>query len=225
MSEPDPPPPLDDDVRRLVQGAARIDAAPPGVRARVLARVEALVKPAFTSPEPGLAAPTRLARRLLPLAASFVAGGALGALVASNTMPHRVVPGPVRVVYVDRPVPAPAPAPVRPTADLSSAKSSPSSPNAASRNRLKAERRLLDVARGAIEREQPDVALRATVRHEHAFPTGILVQEREAIAIRALTMLGRSAEARDRATRFRTNFPDSALWPAIESIVGAPQKP
>ena len=61
MSERDPPPPLDDDVRRLVQGAARIDAAPPGVRARVLARVEALVGPAFTNPGPSVAAPARLA--------------------------------------------------------------------------------------------------------------------------------------------------------------------
>jgi hypothetical protein len=39
------------------------------------------------------------------------------------------------------------------------------------------------------------------------------VQEREVIAIRALLLLGRDAEAKARAERFHRRYPDSVLSP------------
>ena len=41
------------------------------------------------------------------------------------------------------------------------------------------------------------------------FPNGALAQEREALAIEALRVSGRSAEARARATKFLTRYPAS----------------
>jgi hypothetical protein len=131
----------------------------------------------------------------------------------------------LRVVYLDRPVPAPAPPPIpAPARAVESPAIDPSSgapPQRAPADPVRAERRLLDAARGALERDQPTAALQATAKHQRSFPRGVLAQEREAIAIRALVMLGRRGEAQQRASRFRTVFPDSALWPAIESSIGS----
>jgi outer membrane protein assembly factor BamD (BamD/ComL family) len=97
--------------------------------------------------------------------------------------------------------------------------------SAAAGNQLKAERALLDVARGALEGEDGAAALAATAQHERKFPNGALVQEREAMAVRALMLLGRAAEARARAERFRTRFPESPLLPTIQSAIGARSVP
>jgi hypothetical protein len=51
--------------------------------------------------------------------------------------------------------------------------------------------------------------------HERRYPNGLLVQEREVMAVRALALLGRSEEAHARADRFRSRFPSSLLLPAL----------
>ena len=68
------------------------------------------------------------------------------------------------------------------------------------------ERTLLDEARVAVEREDGAAALVTTEEHARRYPRGILVQEREAIAVRALVLLGRIDEARARVDRFRQAF-------------------
>jgi hypothetical protein len=88
-------------------------------------------------------------------------------------------------------------------------------------DQLTAERRLLDVARRALEAEEPDRALQAVAHHERRFPTGVLVQERETMAIRALLAQGRAEAAEARAKQFRDRFPDSLLWPTIERALQA----
>jgi hypothetical protein len=69
------------------------------------------------------------------------------------------------------------------------------------------------------------VALAATAEHARKYPNGVLAQEREAIAVRALLLLGRTAEARARVSRFQATFPDSLLLPALESSVSAASGP
>jgi hypothetical protein len=96
------------------------------------------------------------------------------------------------------------------------------SPTARTPDRATDERALLDVARGAVEREDGTAALAATAEHERRFSRGVLVQEREAIAVRALVLLGRTEEARTRLERFRQTFPNSLLLPALESTVVLP---
>ncbi len=204
-------------------GAAGPGANEDGVGAGVPAGVAPVV--------PRVVQSTGLARRLLPLALSFAVGGGVGGLVVSRIRrPADAGPATAtRVIDIDRPVDVgsagqraegltPANPSERPVGAVASER--PQRLPSALHHPLNAERRLLDVARGALERGEPAVALDATTKHQRLFPGGVLVQEREAMAIRALAMLGRFTEARARAARFRVRFPDSILWPAIESAVG-----
>jgi hypothetical protein len=108
-----------------------------------------------------------------------------------------------------------------PTASTSSRKAS----SIDALDALADERTLLDRARGAIEREDGAAALAATAEHARKYPGGVLVQEREAIAVRALVLLGRTDEARASVARFRERFPDSLLLPALESSAGMEPMP
>jgi hypothetical protein len=80
---------------------------------------------------------------------------------------------------------------------------------------------LLDLARHSLEVQDGQAALDAVTRHQRRFPAGILVQEREAMAVRALVQLGRLDDARARARAFGARFPDSMLLPAVQSAVGS----
>jgi hypothetical protein len=233
-------PPLTESVRALVRRVAAVEAAPQGARARVLARVEAIIGPpsggggGYSSGSRPVAEPAASARhgalpRLLPLAASFAVGGALGATLMHSAMRRAASNEPERVVFVERAASATAAAmsdresSTAPSSQVSAPATPPAqrAPFAGTRNQLSEERALLDQARSAIEREDASSALAATEKHERTFANGILVQEREAMAIRALAMLGRTGEARSRADRFRKRFPDSVLLPTIESTVGS----
>jgi hypothetical protein len=76
-----------------------------------------------------------------------------------------------------------------------------------------------------VEREDGAAALATTEEHARRYPRGVLVQEREAIAVRALVLLRRTDEARARVDRFRQRFPDSLLLPALESSTGIQSTP
>jgi hypothetical protein len=221
MKEQDVPP-LDDDVRALLRAAGTTPPAPTEARSRVRAHVEAT----GAMPAPRL--------HLGRLAAAFAVGTGLGVAVGRATVhapPPIVEQAPPRIVYVDRPAPpVPAPSATAAGADLrepSRGAAPPALPRlaapASSVDSLTAERALLDVARGALAREDNDAALAAAREHERRFPDGVLAQEREAMAVRALALLGRTSDARARADRFRTRFPRSVLLPAIEaSLAGSP---
>jgi hypothetical protein len=124
------------------------------------------------------------------------------------------------------PILGPATSAVRPRATPlgSGASPMPSSPTEAP-DGIDGERVLLDDARSAIEREDGAAALAATAEHARRYPRGVFVQEREAIAVRALVLLGRTDEARARVQRFEERFPDSLLRPALESNVGLAPAP
>jgi hypothetical protein len=229
-------PPLEKDVRALLDRAGDILPAPVDVQERVLARVEALVLPTWgggadngAGVHPGaVATHIGVLRRLLPFAATFALGSAVGAAAMhAAERPHAkaVVHSVPAASYVDS---LASSNPTASSSPSSSALSSSPSPGPPARSQpssdtgLALERAGLDVARAAIERGDGATALTATREHERRFPNGLLVQEREAMAIRALVMLGRGNEARARALRFRTGFPGSMLLPAIESAVAAP---
>jgi hypothetical protein len=223
-------PPLDDDVRSLLASARGTTPAPPDVQLRVLSRVEALVLPpppgggGGTTPGAGSVAPASVGtlRRVLALAATFTLGGLVGAgvmWVAAPSPAPIVVPSPPVVVYVESPaapVASASPAPVPAVA------SAPAPSATSTQDGLRAERALLDVARGALERQDGAAALAATREHERRFPSGLLVQEREAMAVRALLLLGRRDEARARTDRFRARYAGSVLLPTLESAISAP---
>lgn len=77
---------------------------------------------------------------------------------------------------------------------------------------LAEERRILDSASASIRNRHTDEGMRALDRHEHTFPSGALVEEREGLRVRALIEAGRLDEAKARARAFHAAYPRSLLW-------------
>lgn len=82
---------------------------------------------------------------------------------------------------------------------------------------LVAERKLLDRARAALGAGDPTTALAACDEHARDHARGRLVEEREALRVRALSAAGRTDEARVAAGRFEASFPGSVLLPAVRA--------
>lgn len=110
----------------------------------------------------------------------------------------------------------PLPAPSATAKRASSASSAPSVAASITPSPRGDEFQLLRNARSALA-STPTRALSLTSEHERLFPSGMLTQEREAIAIEALLRLGRRVEADARAERFLARFPTSPYRARIES--------
>jgi hypothetical protein len=230
--------PMDEDLAALLRAGAPPITPVPDPRARVLARVTASVAAAAaiggaaakattssvgtaTTSSVGTATTSSVAKLLVPLA-TFLLGGLGGVLVARRP----AAPPEPRIVYVERSVAVAAPPPgtmVVPVVSASVAVASlPSASVSAPRVEagLNAERRLLDDARSAFARDAHAECLRKLDLHRERHPAGLLAEEREALAIRALAAAGRSEDARARAARFRARYPGSLMLPAVEAAVG-----
>ncbi len=70
----------------------------------------------------------------------------------------------------------------------------------------------------------PSAALALTAEHARRFPTGVLGQERELIAVEALVKLGQRGPAAERARRFFAAYPRSAYRSRVEALVGSPER-
>lgn len=81
------------------------------------------------------------------------------------------------------------------------------------------ERALIDTARSALARGLAEGALAATEQHASRFPRGRLAEEREALAVQALSLAGDRTAAEARATRFRRSFPSSIFRSAVDRAV------
>ena len=77
---------------------------------------------------------------------------------------------------------------------------------------------LLAHARRALASD-PALAQRLVRDHERRFPDGLLVEEREAIAVQALAHVGALAQARSRALSFSSRFPNSAYSGSVASAL------
>jgi hypothetical protein len=88
---------------------------------------------------------------------------------------------------------------------------------------LAAERAIVDVARQALGAGDGVAALESVALHERQFPSGLLEEEREAIAVKALALLGRTGEAGSRAARFLARYPRSLLGPPVERALASLQ--
>ena len=71
----------------------------------------------------------------------------------------------------------------------------------------------------ALSRHQGTMALDALAEHEATFPRGRLVEEREALRVRALVDAGRTAEAETKARAFRARWPNSVFLSAVDLAV------
>ena len=201
--------------------AERGAKAPLGAKERSWAKLEAAVgMPTTAAPAKAVGpASAGMLKLLGALAVGAVLGGGAVATLRAPT-----------VVYVDRPVPAassaePAPAVVgMPTVIRAPAPADPAPSVAAptpvpSSSNLAAERAVLDEARTALGRGNGQHALEATARHQREFPRGQLAEEREAIAVQALTNLQRCDEATARGNRFKQRYSNSVLGPVVDAAL------
>jgi hypothetical protein len=78
---------------------------------------------------------------------------------------------------------------------------------------------LLDRARAAVAGSDFVTALVSIREHRQRFPNGRLVEEREALRVKALRGLGRDDEARRAAADFAARFPRSVLLPKMTEAV------
>ena len=93
-------------------------------------------------------------------------------------------------------------------------------PPAATSNDALAEETAHLVRLRALARSSPAAALAAAGEGNRTFPAGAFTEERESIAVHALVALGRSAEARARAVRFFTAFPQSPHCERLRRATG-----
>jgi hypothetical protein len=121
--------------------------------------------------------------------------------------------------------PPPAPAKEEPPAPVESAAPATSSSGAEPRpsrfSMLKpatSEAELLGRAQAAVA-SNPALSLQLCHEHKASFPHGMMVQEREVIAIEALVRAGRREAAAARAERFRKAFPSSAYTSKVDGLV------
>lgn len=84
------------------------------------------------------------------------------------------------------------------------------------------ETQLIDSAREALAHGAPHDAMLFLMNHERRFPNGTLAEEREFLAISALRAEGRTDRARERASRFVSQFPQSAYVSRIRDLFGQP---
>jgi hypothetical protein len=133
------------------------------------------------------------------------------ASIASVPAPPVDVPGvPASALPSASPTVRVEPPPVRPASSLA--------PPPSARG-LGAERALLDIARIELVRGEAGAALAAAERHRAEFPDGTLVEEREALAIKALVALGKKDEARTRAKELERRYPESLVLRAVKAAV------
>ena len=188
-------------------------------RARAMARA-ALAAPVAATPTPFAAVPRP--RWIAAAAAGLVVSGAVAA--AAYEIHGRFAPAPmsqaeavVRAPKVVASVPpslAPAVAvPDLPDAPAPTVAAPRPSPAEAARDEL----HLMRQACAAVARGDFAVALSSIAEHTRLFKNGRLVEEREALRVKALVGLGRP-EARHAAAAFRVRFPRSVLLPAVGQI-------
>lgn len=164
----------------------------------------------------------------LALVAGAVAGG-VGLALHSRSRPE---PAPAAAVQPAPPLaadpPAPTPLPTltpAPAPPLDPPRPAPKVPPPARASRAethagdpRAEAALLQQANDALAVD-PGRALKLCAVHVQRYPSGLLSQEREVIAIEALVALGRRAEATERADRFRAAHPESSHLRRIEQVL------
>jgi hypothetical protein len=227
MTEPDDPARLGDTPSapaglRDALRAAQADVGSAEQVARLAQRLGPLLGPVGPA-VPAAAAGKAVAAKLgLAGVALLIAGGGAWLLSASVSAPPPPAPIPAHASstsaaepVVAAPLAAPPASESAPAAD----ENAPTPAAAASPAKLPekptpparpSEAELLEQARAAMKGD-PARALQRANEHAARFPRGVLVQEREVLAIQALRQLGRTAEADRRAQAFAKAFPGSAF--------------
>lgn len=203
---------------------ARSDLPPPAVLERMAARLPAPLPQVAPTSAGGAPAAAKLAGALAVVGA-LVGGGIW--LVTREPAPVTSAPLPTApaATTVEKPPVLPAPSSTSRTEvapNETESADGPAAPATAKPSAGPSEAALLQRAQAAL-RTDPGRALALTQEHRRRFPRGELGQEREVIAIEALSRLGRSGEATKRAESFEKAYPGSAHKKKVETSVNPPK--
>lgn len=208
------------------------------LRAERAIRLAALVPPPAAPPSAPWLGPSGLLHGApakitlaVALAAAFGGGVAVGrASAPTNRVTEPTPASSLSASAAANPVNVPVDA--VPRIEASALPAAPSSPSPAvlsarprpsdGANDLAKEQELVDTARGALARGRGAEAFAATERHASRFPAGALAEERDALAVQALALDGRSDEAKSRAERFAKKYPRSIFRTAVERAILKP---
>jgi hypothetical protein len=216
-------PPISPEVRALLESERDIPPVSSSQRARVIARArEAVAAPRITS-----AHSLRVSGRPRWIAAAAAVAASAAFAAAAYELHGRFWPAPPAHEHrAPAPAVASAPAaPVTPPPAVTPAPAPPDEPRPVPAREptrsdaVREELRLLQQAREDVARDDFAAALRPLAKHARRFKDGRLTEEREALRVKVLAGLGRTGEARQAATAFRTRFPRSVLLPAVNRMV------
>ncbi len=112
----------------------------------------------------------------------------------------------------------PSGAPVPPAPPRAASSPSPSHAKPTAQAPKPSEASLLDQARQALK-SNPARALDLTRQHKHLYPDGTLSQEREVIAIEALSRLDEKQSAQRKAKEFSEKYPESAHQKKVDTTL------
>jgi hypothetical protein len=200
---------------------------------RMTGRVEAAILAGPPFPDLPAPAKTHLGSlttgKAIVVGAGLAIGTAIGTVWMLKKAPHGVPQPPASVTQPSNTLPANPAASAPPLAESAAAPvennegarqsptpSTPSSPTSRdSRTSGLNEVALLDLARSSLGTD-PRRALSLTQEHAKRFPHGALTQEREVIAIEALSRLGQTDAARSRGSEFERHYPGSAHQQKID---------
>ena len=212
---------------RSLLSDARSELPSPGDIQRISTRVDAAIAAGLPAPDISLGpAPSvggAAGSKALVIGASLLVGTALvgvGWVVLGGKGPAEQPAVPSSPVVT--PLPASPPGTGQPELMPSEETGLPATPPATRAPDPRAagpsEASLLDQARAELERN-PRRALALTEEHRRRFPSGTLAQEREVIAIEALSRMGQTTEARSRGTDFERRYPDSAHRQKVDQAI------
>ena len=209
------------EVRALLEQERALPPVSAAQRARATARARAALA---SPPVVATAAPSSAASRprwVAAAAAALVISAAVGA--AAYEIHSRLALAPAtRRAVVSAPAVASVPAVSAPTEAVPELPPPPvaavAAPGLSPADAARTELHLMREARAAVARGDFAAALPPIVEHAHRFKNGRLVEEREALRVKALGGLGRTEEARHAAASFRARFPRSVLLPAVSQM-------
>jgi hypothetical protein len=219
---------LSDDARAVLGHEQHRPGAAPGVEARLLARLQASAA-AVPSPTPSTAPGilTGAASKVLVGAALFALGGAVGGAVAWQRsqevtalkekvagLEAELARAPIAVLPPEVAVAAPVPPPPAPLKPAPKRVREPLTPDLLSR-----ENALLERARTALLRSDLDQAWTALQAHLTGHPEGRLSEERDALQVQVLVLLGRTDAARAAAQAFKVRYPKSLLGQSVDAAI------
>lgn len=222
---------LDEDLRRAL-GAASDHEPSPEALAKLGAKLAAALPP-------GTLPPTGTPPSLPPAAGGALSGGlkwlvaiGIGGVVAGGAWmwPSEKSASPIAVVSSApstsiTPPPAIAASPAAPAATVAELLVDAGAPTERA-NRMAAapkptvpEATLLTRAHEQLLGGDAEGALASVTEHARAYPNGTFAQEREVIAIEALSALGRRAEAERRAASFHAAYPQSSHGERVDRLI------